>query len=143
VVLVGDGPARPQLERLAAELGVGDRLVITGWRDDARSYLETLDLFVLPSHFEGFPLSAVEAMLAGRPVVATDVGGVAELVVHGATGLLVPRGDPEALSRSIRTLLDDPERRQRMGAEGRALARERYSPGAMAHRFEVLYDEVT
>ena len=82
-------------------------------------------------------------MLAGRAVVATDVGGLGELVVHGTTGLLVPRGDPEALSRSIRALLDDPETRGRMGAEGRALARTRYSPGAMARRFEVLYDEVT
>jgi glycosyltransferase involved in cell wall biosynthesis len=143
VVLVGDGPARPALELLAAELGVGDRLVITGWRDDARGYLQGLDLFVLPSYFEGFGLAALEAMLAGRAVVATDVGGLGELVVPEVTGLLVRPGDAEALAGAIRSLLDDPATRERMGAEGRALARERYSPEAMARRFEVLYDEVT
>jgi len=88
------------------------------------------------------PLSAIEAMLAGRPVVATDVGSVSELVEEGVTGLLVPPNDPEALAGAIRTLLEDPDKRERMGARGREIAREHFTAEAMAQRFESLYDEL-
>lgn len=143
LLLVGDGPARGSLERLAAELGVGDRLHITGWREDARRYLPAMDVFALPSHLESMPLSVIEAMLAARPVVATEVGSLHELVTDGYTGVLVPPHDPGALAIAIGRLMADPEGRKRLGNRGREEALERFTATAMAHRFEALYDEVT
>ena len=71
------------METLAAQLGVSERIAITGWQDDARSYLSTFDVYCLPSRFEGFPLAVVEAMLAGLPIVASDVGSVSEAIRDG------------------------------------------------------------
>jgi glycosyltransferase involved in cell wall biosynthesis len=141
VVLVGDGPERAELEALAAKLGVRDRLEITGWTDDARSYLSTFDVFCLPSRFEGFPLTIPEALLAGLPVVASDVGSVPEAVLE-TTGLLVPPGDPAALAAALQTLLDDPDLRRRLGEGGRILAQERFTAPTMARAFEKLYDDL-
>lgn len=139
-VLVGDGPEREPLEALAAELGLAERLVITGWRSDARAYLGAVDVFCLPSRYEGFPLAILEAMLGGLPVVATRVGSVAEAVLEGETGLLVAAEDPEALREALRRALD-PETGRRLGEAGRRRALERFSVEAMAHGYESLYDE--
>jgi glycosyltransferase involved in cell wall biosynthesis len=141
-VLVGDGPQRAELERLAGELGVGDRLAITSWIPDARAYLPSLDLLVVPSRFEAFPLVVPEGMLAGLATVASDVGSVSEAVIEGETGLLVPPEDPEALAEAVRRLLADPEARSAMGKRAVAVARERFTATAMAHAFESLYAEV-
>ncbi len=141
-VLVGDGEARPRLERLARELGVMERLVITGWENCARAYLATFDVFVLPSRFEAFGLSILEAMLAELPVVASNVGGIPELVVHGDTGLLVPPDDAEALAEAIREALE-PETAARLGRQGRERAVARFGVDAMVHAYEALYEEVT
>jgi glycosyltransferase involved in cell wall biosynthesis len=140
-VLVGDGPERSRLERLAGDVGVGDRLVVTGWKEDARAYLSSFDVFVLPSRYEAFPLSILEAMLAELPVVASDVGGVSEAVVDGQTGLLVPVEDPEALAGAIRAALE-PATRERLGRRGRERALARFSVSAMVDAYEALYDEV-
>jgi glycosyltransferase involved in cell wall biosynthesis len=139
VVLVGDGPERPALERLAGELELGGRLSITGWTPDPRSLLPSFDVFVLPSRYEGFPLSIVEAMLAWLPVVATPAGSVAEAVSHGETGLLVRPDDPAGLAHAIRRLVTDPGERRRMGERGRTFALERYTAERMAASFEALY----
>jgi glycosyltransferase involved in cell wall biosynthesis len=141
-VLVGDGGERAALERLAAELGLDGRVAFTGWSEDARAQLASFDVFVLPSRYEGFPLAVVEAMLAGRPVVASDVGSVREAVRDGATGLLVPPNDPGALAAAVGRLLADPGRAREMGRAGRRLALERYTAGSMARSFECLYDEI-
>src|SRR5205823_4013374 len=90
LVLVGDGSERERLEAIARELGVAERVQFTGWSDEPRRYLPGFDAFVLPSRQEGFPLAVVEAMLAGLPVVAADVGSVSEAVVDEETGYLVP-----------------------------------------------------
>jgi glycosyltransferase involved in cell wall biosynthesis len=144
VCLVGEGPERDHLERLATELGVADRLVITGWTDDPRGYLPSFTVFCLPSRSgtESFPLSVVEAMLAGLPVVATDVGSVAEAVRDGETGLLVPIDDPEALAGALRRLFDDRELCEEMGRRGRQLALERFTADRMVAGFERLYEEI-
>jgi len=141
-VVVGEGPLRGVLEARAAELGVSERLRLPGWSDDARSFLPTFDVFVLPSRYEGFPLSIIEAMLAGLPVVATRVGSVAEAVEDGETGFLVSPGDRTALVAVLRRLLDDPELRRRLGDAGRARARREFTARAMAARYERLYDEI-
>lgn len=141
LLLVGDGPERAALEDRARRIGISDRLSITGWVAEPRALLSSLDVFVLPSRLESFPLSIVEAMLAGLPVVATDVGSVAEAVVEGETGLLVPPGDAVALAAAIRSLADDPELRIRLGRNGRMRALELFTATSMAHAFDSAYRE--
>lgn len=141
-VVIGDGSERAALEALSRELGVDDRIEFLGWRQDPRAYLATLDIFVLPSRSEGFPLAIVEAMLAGLPVVATDVGSVAEAVAHEETGLLVPADDVEALTAAIRRLADEPALRARLGSEAHKRALDRFTASVMAREFEQLYEEL-
>lgn len=142
LVLVGDGPERGALERLAAELGVAGRLVVTGWTSEARRHLPTFDVFSLPSLWEGMPLVILEAMHAGLPVVASDVGSVAEAVADGETGYVVAPGDAAALHGRLARLLDDAALRTRLGERGRAVAAERFSAAAMARRYEAVYADV-
>jgi glycosyltransferase involved in cell wall biosynthesis len=142
-ILVGDGPERPALEALAERSGVGDRLQIEGWVSNPRAWLSAFDVFVLPSRYEGLPHAILEAMLAERPVVATDVGSVPEVVIDAETGILVTPDDPAALARAIARLLDDPELARRLGEAGRRLVLERFRPEGMVEAFESLYDEVT
>lgn len=119
-VLVGDGPQRRALERAAQELGLSDVVEFAGERDDVPSLLAGADCFVLSSTSEGMPISVLEAMAAGLPVVASDVGGVHELVREGETGFLVPAQDAAALARAIRPVLADHHERARLGANGRS-----------------------
>ncbi len=142
LLLVGDGPKRGELETLAVELGVRDRLEITGWMTDARRYLTAMDVFALPSRYEGLPLSIIEAMLAGLPVVAADVGSVSEAVVDGETGLIVPPEDVGALAGALGRLAADGDLRQKMGGNGLARARERFTAEAMAGAYERLYNSL-
>jgi glycosyltransferase involved in cell wall biosynthesis len=141
-VLVGDGPERDALKRLALELGVADRTIFTGRVPESRVYFPVLDVYVLASHSEGLPLALVEAMLASRPVVATDVGSVPEAIADGETGLLVPPNDADALARAVRSLFDDPARAAALGEAARARAEASFSAQAMARQYEDLYDEV-
>jgi glycosyltransferase involved in cell wall biosynthesis len=136
------GAFRAALEREAAELGISRRVVFTGFREDAAAVMGDLDLLVLPSWTEGFPLVVLEAMARRRPVVATPVGGTPELVVDGETGVLVPPRDPGALAAAIRDLLDDPERRRLMGEAGYRRAAERFPVETMTRRVLAIYDEV-
>lgn len=143
VVVVGEGTERLSLQRLAGELGVADRVSWVGWSATARDHLSSFDVFVLPSRYEGFPLTVLEAMLAELPVVASDVGSVREAVIDGETGLLVPPDDPAALSTAVGRLAADAESRRTLGVRGRGLVLGRYTAAAMARRFEDLYDEIT
>lgn len=142
LVLVGDGPERAALEALAGELGVGDRMIVTGWTSEARRWLPALDVFALPSRWEGLPLVILEAMHAGLPVVACDVGSVAEAVLDGETGYAVAPGDQAALERRLAALVADPELRARLGARGREVAAERFTSAAMARRYEAAYRRI-
>ncbi|MFN2617709.1 MAG: glycosyltransferase [Thermoleophilaceae bacterium] len=141
-VVVGEGPELAALLERARSSGVGDRLVAPGFDPDPRSALAGFDVFVLPSRFESFPLSILEAMLAGLPVVASEVGSVPEAVREGETGFLVPPGDAAALAGALRRLLDDAELRTQMGERGRALVRERFTAARMARDYERLYSDV-
>jgi glycosyltransferase involved in cell wall biosynthesis len=142
VVLVGDGPARAKLEELARHHGVADRVIFTGWQAEARRYLGGFDVFVLPSRYEGFPLSIIEAMLACLPVVATDVGSVSECVLAGETGAVVPPDDGKRLAETIWMLLESADLRMRMGEQGRERAISLFSVDAMARSYEQLYAEI-
>lgn len=142
LVIVGEGSERGPLEELTRAVGVADRVVWIGWRDDARRYLGSLDVFALPSRFEGFPLALLEALVARSAVVAADVGSVSEAVLDGKTGLLVPPEDPAALADAIRRLLADGDLRRRLGEQGRRLVLERFTATHMTQAFESLYDEI-
>jgi glycosyltransferase involved in cell wall biosynthesis len=141
-VLVGDGPDRGALERLAVELGLADRVVFAGWSDDVRRLLPTFDVLAQPSRREGFGISIVEAMLAELPVVATDAGGMAEVVADGVTGFTVAAENAPALGAALGTLLADPERRREMGARGREIALQHFAAEAMAGSFARLYGRI-
>ena len=125
--LAGDGPLRPALEAQAARLGIGERVHLLGIRRDRRNLFAAMDVFVLPSSWEGLSLALLEAMGAGRPVVATAVGGNGEVVTDGQTGLLVPSGDTAALAAALVRLGSDPPERERIGAAAAAEARDRFS----------------
>ncbi len=142
LVLVGDGPDRAKLEALVKARALGDRVEFAGWIDGPWTAKWAFDVVAMPSINEGFPLVIVESMLAGIPVVASDVGGIAEIVVPGSTGLLVPPRDPGALVEALRAMADDPDRRHEMAATCRSVALEEFTAEAMAARYEALYREV-
>jgi glycosyltransferase involved in cell wall biosynthesis len=141
VVLVGDGPLRAELEQQAVALGVRDRIHFVGRQEDIPSWLAAMDVFVLPSLFEGLPLSILEAMAAGLPVVATAVDGTPEAVEDGATGRLVPSEDAAALAAALVEVLATPGLAARLGAAGRARA-ELYSESALVERLAAVYGAV-
>jgi glycosyltransferase involved in cell wall biosynthesis len=141
-VVVGEGAARPALEELARGLGVADRVHLPGWSERPSAALPEFDVFCLPSRSEGFPLSIVEAMLAGLPVVATRVGSVAELVADGETGLLVESDDVDGLVAALARLRDDGELRARLGAAGRERALASYTVEHMAAAYQRLWEQV-
>jgi len=141
-LLVGDGPARDRLRSLAEELGLPGQVMFAGMRDDVASVLPMMDIFVCPSLYEGFGIAIVEAMAAGRPVVASAVGGIPEIVVHEDTGLLVPPGDAAALAGALATLLNHPEQARAMGARGLARAREKFSIDTAVQQHQQLYESL-
>lgn len=142
IVFVGDGPEKAALESLAAGQAPSSRVLFLGSRQDARALLPAFDLVVVPSIArEGFGLAAIEALDAGVPVVASRVGGLPEVVDDGRTGLLVPPGEPAALAAALRRLLDRPEERRILGAEGHRQVEKRFRAATMARRVEDLYEE--
>ncbi|BAY47923.1 group 1 glycosyl transferase [Scytonema sp. HK-05] len=142
VVILGEGGQRTDLEKLADELGVSDRVGFPGWVDNPRAYLPQFDIFAMPSRSEGFPLAIVEAMLAARPVVASRVGSVAEAVTDGETGLLVNKDDVEGLTAALRRLRDDPALRIRLGQRGREVAQRHFTVKQMVNSYEHLWRQV-
>jgi glycosyltransferase involved in cell wall biosynthesis len=137
--LVGDGPERAALERQAGALGIGDRVTFLGERPDIERLLPAMDVFVLSSREEGIPNALLEAMAAGRPSVATAVGGTPEVLEDGVTGWLVPPSDPQALSVAIEQTLADPEEAARRGAAARRAMLEHRSIDTMVRRHEEFY----
>jgi glycosyltransferase involved in cell wall biosynthesis len=138
VVILGEGAERERLERMRDQLGLHDRVRLPGSSDDVPAVLRSVDALVLPSRAEAFPLVVLEAMHAGLPVVASDVGSVSEAVIAGRTGLVVPPDDVSALADAIERVLV-PRIGPKMGAEGRALARERFTRRRMASDYERVY----
>ena len=138
-LIIGDGPMRAQWTELAARLGVGDRICWAGHRRDVDTLLAGCDLFVLPSLDDAFPTVLLEAMAAGLPVVASNVGGIPEIVEDGVTGRLVPPGDAGRLAEVIDELLTYPTS---MGAAGRARAQREFSTEAWIARLDRVYREV-
>jgi glycosyltransferase involved in cell wall biosynthesis len=144
VVLAGDGFERPELARLAADLGIAQDVTFLGWvpNTDLPPYYRAAAVSVIPSLEEGFGIPAAEAMGCEVAVVASDAGGLPEVVEDGVTGLVVPRGDSAALATAIGTLLQDPERRRVMGQAGRLRALRLFDWDRSAEQFEQLYREI-
>jgi glycosyltransferase involved in cell wall biosynthesis len=140
LLVVGDGPTAAELRRQAAALGVADAVRFTGTLDDVRPALAAMDVFVLPSREEGMSNALMEAMAAGRPIVATDVGGNGEVLDRGRLGLLVPSDDAIALADAVGTLLDDPPRAVALGSAARGVVTARWGARSMVAALEAFYD---
>lgn len=138
----GDGVCRRELESLADRLGVAGRCRFLGFRHDLKRIFHAMDLLVLPSLTEGLPNVILEAFACAKPVVATAVGGVPEIVEDGVNGVLVPPRRPDLLARAIRSCLADPQRLRAMGARGREKVRSEFTFEKQAERLEAIYDEV-
>jgi len=138
-LIVGDGELRADLEAMVTKLGIQDQVVFTGYRNDLVPALTAIDVFVLPSISEGLGICLMEAMAMRKPIVATAVGGVPEVLIDGETGILVPAKDPERLANAIADLLAAPKRLQRMGEKGREVAFRRFNRQKMIHAHESLY----
>lgn len=137
--LVGDGPDRPQLERRAHELGVIKDTLFLGYQEEVAPFYAAFDALILPSGNEGTPVSAIEALAAGRPVVATSVGGVPDVVRDGEDGYLVEAGATGELADRLARLARDPGLRERMGRSGRARVLPRYAVGRLVDDVDQLY----
>jgi glycosyltransferase involved in cell wall biosynthesis len=140
--VLGEGPDRAALEARARQMGVADGVSFLGTVADVAVKLLDYDLFVLPSLWEGMPISLLEAMVAGRPVIATEVSGSAELILEGETGRLVPPGDANALAGAILELVADPQEAVAMAARGRDRVRRDFSIDRMVASNVAVYREL-
>lgn len=139
LLLVGEGEMRSSIEGKIIALGISDIVELAGNRNDVPEQLANMDIFVLPSKREGFPISILEAMAAGKPVVATNVGGVAEVIVSGDNGLIVPPSDPEALQAALKTLLDNPKYARDLAVSGQVTVNNKFSLNQMMNSYESLF----
>jgi glycosyltransferase involved in cell wall biosynthesis len=141
-LIAGDGQLRSQLERLTAELQVSDMVEFVGWQRDVPAFLERIDIMAMPSLWEAFGLSAAEAMAMRKPVIASRIEGLPEVVDHDRTGILVPPAEPEALARAIVELAGDPQRQRTLGQQGRARVEQHFTVTRMIERHEALYERL-
>ncbi len=141
-IFVGDGPLQSKLEKLSRKLKVNRNVIFTGIRRDIPEILSVMDIFVLPSIFEGFGIVLLEAMAMGRPVIASRVGGIPEIVAHGLTGVIVEPANPSGITSSVVKLLKNPMEAKRIGDAGRREVEKRFTAGAMARKIENVYDEI-
>lgn len=140
--IAGTGSEEERLRAASKMLGLGADVEFAGFIADVPAFLSTIDVFVLPSLFEGLGVAALEAMAAAKPVVASDVGGLPELVLDGRTGRLVPPGDAPALARAIAEILERPDRGRAMGEEGRTRVTREFTMERMAEQNESYYYEL-
>lgn len=143
LVIVGDGSTRKELQRLAEEANLDERVWFAGSRDDIPQLMQAMDVFVLPSLAEGISNTIMEAMASGLPVVATDVGGNGELVIAGETGQLVPRDDPQAMARALSRYLERPDWVKEQGRASRRRAEQAFSLTAMVGRYREVYQQAS
>ena len=141
-VVVGDGVLRQELDQYARDLSIRDMVIFTGWRRDLPRIYADLDVLVVSSDNEGTPVSAIESMASGCPVVATRVGGIPDVISDGDTGYLVPAGDADALASRILSLLRDDQEVSRLRAAARAFARDRYNLQRLISDIQAIYENL-
>jgi glycosyltransferase involved in cell wall biosynthesis len=142
LVIIGEGPERRDLERRAGELGLRERVLLPGYKEDAGRYIALFDAYVLSSLTEGLPIAILESMHAETPIVATAVGGVPELLLNGEAGLLVPPADPRALAGAVNRLLRDGALAGELTRRAKAIVCSKYSPETMARSYLEAYENV-
>jgi glycosyltransferase involved in cell wall biosynthesis len=142
LLIAGDGPLNMPLKAEARQLGLARRVHFLGWRTDIPNVLAGLDVFVMPSLWEGFGLVLLEAMAQALPVVGSAVSAIPEIVAHGETGLLVPPRDPDALADALRTLLRDPALMRHLGMLGEDRLERMFGADAMIEATAALYHEI-
>ncbi|MEH2409378.1 glycosyltransferase family 4 protein [Nostoc sp.] len=140
--LAGSGSSLEFCKDLAHSLGIAERVSFLGDRTDVPDLLAQSQIFILSTHYEGLPISILEAMRAGVPVVATSVNGIPEEVEHGKTGLLFPAKDIEQLAQHLNYLLQHPEERERLGNNARQLTRQLFDANLMVQKIEAIYERV-
>lgn len=138
-IFVGDGPLENELGALSEELGVRDRIVFAGFRSDINEILAEIDLLVVPSLLEGFPMVTLEAMAMAKPIVATNISGINEQITNGIDGILVPSKNPAALAKAIIRVLNDQEYAQAMGLAARKKVEQEFSVEKMVAETEKVY----
>ncbi|KPK42635.1 MAG: hypothetical protein AMJ78_01815 [Omnitrophica WOR_2 bacterium SM23_29] len=139
-LIIGDGKERPALEEYTKNLGLDGDVIFCGWRQDPENIYSDIDIIALTSLNEGTPVSLIEALAAGRSVVATDVGGVADVVEDGVNGYLVPSGDVEGFSKRLAELIEDSQKRRQFGFKGREMVRGRFSKERLIEDVKNLYE---
>jgi glycosyltransferase involved in cell wall biosynthesis len=142
LLIIGEGEEEKNLKNLVKSLDLTDQIIFTGLKYDVENILPIAELFILPSLWEGMPNAVLEAMATGKPVVATEVGGIPELVIHGETGLLVPPKDSDALASAIIDLLQDKLKAKKMGEVGRIRVEEHFNISKTVEKTESLYQEL-
>ncbi|MFC2156734.1 glycosyltransferase family 4 protein [Acidobacteriota bacterium] len=142
VIIVGEGPLRMELARQASDIKVDGMIFFLGFREDVPQILASLNLFVLSSYLEGLGSSLMDAMASHLPIVATDVGGIPEVVTNGQTGLLVPPRDPQALADAILKLYGDRNYARELGDKGYDVVQQKFSAEAMAEKIADLYEKI-
>jgi len=140
-VFTGDGPLEHNLKRQARELGINNNIIFLGWRSDAAKIISVYDIFSLPSLNEGMGRVLAEAMSLGKPIVASNVGGIPDLVTHGKNGFLVPARNPEKLAKYIQILIEDKEKKEKMGQAGKEMAKI-FSKEKMVENIANLYEKL-
>ena len=140
IIVIGDGEMRGELEKYAEELGIRDRIEFKGWIKDLNAIYEGLDIVALTSLNEGTPVSLIEALAAGKPVVATNVGGVKDIVKDGVNGYLVESGNVEKFAKRLMELISDSEKRRTFGLNARDMAHERFTKERLIKDTEKLYN---
>lgn len=140
-LIVGKGPLEKMLKRMSRDLKISSSIIFTGFREDVYSIIDKLDLLILPSLWEGFGLVLLEAMALGKPIVATNVGGIPEVVKDGEAGILIPPKDSDALANAIIKLLKDKQLAKRMGEAGRKRVEEYFQANRMAEEIKEIYEE--
>jgi glycosyltransferase involved in cell wall biosynthesis len=141
-LIVGEGGERKSLEILLETLGLASYVILTGFRRDIPELISIMDISVLSSLREGLPNVLIESMAMRKPIVATDVGGVSELVINNKTGFLIPPRDSTKLCDAIVKLLEDKEKAEKFGAAGRELAEQKFSLTQMVNKYENLYTQI-
>src|SRR6185436_14922780 len=139
LLIAGSGPMGEKLQARAREYSLGDQCIFENAVSDVRTWLREMDIFVLPSTSEALSNSLMEAMASGLAVVASNVGGNPELVIHGETGLLFKAGDPEDLARQLRLLIGDEELRRRLSGNAAAFVRARFGKDTSVERMQAVY----
>jgi glycosyltransferase involved in cell wall biosynthesis len=141
-LIVGDGPLENKLKVAGKKLKIDDKIIFTGFKREIKEVLTAIDIFVIPSLLEGLPMILLESMAMAKPIIATDIEGMQEVLENGITGLLVPPRDPKVLSESIIELLNHRDKAYLIGATARKVVEERFSVDVMVQRVEGVYEEL-